>query len=61
VTPTKQIKKLVRMRLFKDNYDSKEAGWTGPFVHHEEVASSINYSNLIAEITARKSRKVDFV
>lgn len=60
-TSAKRSRKLLRIMLFNDKYDRRKAGWTGPFVHREATASSTDYSKLVAEFTARKSRKVDFV
>jgi hypothetical protein len=60
VTSAKKIRKLLRIRPLINNCESKEAGWTGPVIH-QEVASSINYSDLIAQLAARKSKKVEFV
>jgi hypothetical protein len=40
---------------------TREAGWTGPFVHREEVVSSSDYSDRMPEFAAKKSRKMDLV
>jgi hypothetical protein len=59
VTVASAERSFSRLKIIK-NY-LKTTGWTGPFFHREEVASSIDYSDLMSEFAARKSRKVDFV
>lgn len=39
--------KITKSCIYKENYDLRRAGWTGPFVHPEAVSGN-EYSNLTA-------------